>query len=102
MIYPNNYEQKIGFDEIRRLLKGHCQSSLGQEKVDEIEKALLQSSVREAVSRVKVDARVAVLTAGNQENPNFAVLLNAWIKQKHPENELFLNEVRQFLNNVIR
>ena len=36
MIYPNNYEQKIGFDEIRRMLKGHCQSSLGQEKVDEI------------------------------------------------------------------
>ena len=36
MIYPNNYEQKIGFDEIRRLLKGHCQSSLGQERVDEI------------------------------------------------------------------
>ena len=36
MIYPNNYEQKIGFDEIRRILKGHCMSSLGQEKVDEL------------------------------------------------------------------
>ena len=36
MIYPQNYEQKIGFDEIRRILKGQCQSSLGQEKVDEI------------------------------------------------------------------
>ena len=36
MIYPNNYEQKIGFDEIRRLLKDHCQSSLGREKVDEM------------------------------------------------------------------
>ena len=36
MIYPQNYEQKIGFDEIRRMLKEHCQSSLGQEKVDEI------------------------------------------------------------------
>ena len=36
MIYPSNYEQKIGFDEIRRMLKGHCQSTLGQEKVDEI------------------------------------------------------------------
>ena len=36
MIYPSNYESKIGFDEIRRMLKGHCQSSLGQEKVDEI------------------------------------------------------------------
>ena len=36
MIYPNNYESKIGFDEIRRILKGHCMSSLGQEKVDEL------------------------------------------------------------------
>ena len=36
MIYPSNYEQKIGFDEIRRMLKGHCQSTLGQEKVDEM------------------------------------------------------------------
>ena len=36
MIYPQNYEQKIGFDEIRHILKGQCQSSLGQEKVDEI------------------------------------------------------------------
>lgn len=71
-------------------------------KVDEIEKALQQSSVRDAVNRVKGEARIAVLTAGNQENPNFAVLLNAWIKQKHAENELFLNEVRQFLNNVVR
>ena len=36
MIYPINYESKIGFDEIRRILKGHCMSSLGQEKVDEL------------------------------------------------------------------
>ena len=36
MIYPNNFERKIGFDEIRTLLKGHCLSTLGKEKVDEI------------------------------------------------------------------
>ena len=37
MIYPNNYEHKIGFDEIRMLLKGHCQSSLGRDMVDEMQ-----------------------------------------------------------------
>ena len=37
MIYPNNYEHKIGFDEIRLLLKGHCQSSLGRDMVDEMQ-----------------------------------------------------------------
>ena len=36
MIYPNNYEHKIGFDEIRLLLKGRCLSTLGKEKVDEL------------------------------------------------------------------
>ena len=36
MIYPNNFEHKLGFDEIRRLLKEHCLSTLGKEKVDEI------------------------------------------------------------------
>ena len=36
MIYPKNYEQKIGFDEIRRLLKEYCRSGLGRELVDEM------------------------------------------------------------------
>ncbi|MCR5239491.1 MAG: Smr/MutS family protein [Prevotella sp.] len=36
MIYPNNFERKLGFDEIRRLLKEHCLSTLGKEKVDEM------------------------------------------------------------------
>ena len=36
MIYPDNFERKVGFDEIRSLLKGHCLSTLGKEKVDEI------------------------------------------------------------------
>ena len=36
MIYPKNFEAKIGFDEIRTLLKTQCLSTLGKEKVDEI------------------------------------------------------------------
>ena len=36
MIYPQNLEEKIGFNEIRRLLKGHCLSVLGKEKVEEL------------------------------------------------------------------
>lgn len=35
-IYPQNFEQKIGFDTIRQLLKEKCLSSLGKEKIDEI------------------------------------------------------------------
>ena len=36
VIYPNNFEQKIGFNEIRGLLKERCLSTLGKEKVDKI------------------------------------------------------------------
>ena len=36
MLYPQNIEQKIGFDEIRTLLKGHCISRLGAERVDDM------------------------------------------------------------------
>ncbi|MDR0973504.1 MAG: endonuclease MutS2 [Prevotellaceae bacterium] len=36
MIYPNNFEQKIGFDRIRQLLAAHCLSPLGAERVDEV------------------------------------------------------------------
>jgi DNA mismatch repair protein MutS2 len=36
MIYPLNFEQKIGFDQIRLLLKGKCLCPLGQERVDEM------------------------------------------------------------------
>ena len=34
MIYPDGFEQKIGFDESRSLLKGLCLSTLGKERVD--------------------------------------------------------------------
>lgn len=34
MIYPQNFEQKIGFDKIRELLRARCLSPLGQERVD--------------------------------------------------------------------
>ncbi len=34
MIYPQNFEQKIGFDQIRLLLKEKCLSTLGTERVE--------------------------------------------------------------------
>ena len=37
MIYPNNFEQKIGFDQIRHLISGRCLSTLGKDKVDDMQ-----------------------------------------------------------------
>lgn len=34
MIYPQNFENKIGFDTIRRMLKGKCLSTLGEDRVE--------------------------------------------------------------------
>ena len=36
MLYPENFEYKIGFDKIREMLKGGCLSDLGKQKVDKI------------------------------------------------------------------
>ncbi|MCF8236038.1 MAG: Smr/MutS family protein [Bacteroidales bacterium] len=36
MIYPENFEEKVGFDHIRALLKKHCLCELGEDNVDAI------------------------------------------------------------------
>ena len=36
MIYPHNFEQKIGFDQVRELIHSHCISSMGERFVDKI------------------------------------------------------------------
>ena len=36
MIYPENFEQKIGFDQIRRMLHDLCLSKLGRDLIDDI------------------------------------------------------------------
>lgn len=49
MIYPANFERKIGFDIIKNLLNGFCISNLGRSKVTQIQ----FSSVFENVSRMQ-------------------------------------------------
>ncbi|MBR5846296.1 MAG: Smr/MutS family protein [Bacteroidaceae bacterium] len=36
MIYPSNFEQKIGFDQVRHILTGRCLSTLGKDRVEEM------------------------------------------------------------------
>ena len=83
MIYPDNFEQKIGFNEIRNLLRERCLSTLGKEQVekmhfssdaDEVNEWLLQTrefrrlmeevedfplqyfyDVRESIVRIRVE-----------------------------------------------
>ncbi len=53
MIYPNNFEQKIGFREIRSILKGLCLSSLGTEKVDEMTFSTDADEINEWLQQVR-------------------------------------------------
>lgn len=53
MIYPNNFEQKIGFDEIRLLLKKYCLSTLGKDVVDEMSFSSDAAVVNEWLQQVR-------------------------------------------------
>ena len=52
MIYPENFEKKIGFDEIRTQLRGRCISSFGTERVDEMAFMTQPADIAEALLQV--------------------------------------------------
>ena len=47
MIYPENYESKIGFNDIKALLNSFCQSDLGKERVAEVQMLTEVSAIRQ-------------------------------------------------------
>jgi DNA mismatch repair protein MutS2 len=73
MIYPNNYEFKIGFGEIRRQLKEHCQCSLGQEKVDEIVFSDQAETINEQMAQVREMRRLMLAVERPEMNYFFDV-----------------------------
>lgn len=73
MIYPHNFETKIGFVEIRRLLKGHCLSTLGKEKVDNMAFSIDASIINEQLQQVREFRRLQAETDGLQLNYFFDV-----------------------------
>lgn len=53
MIYPQNFEGKIGFEDIRRLIKGNCLSTLGTEMVDNMAFSDDATTINEWMLQVK-------------------------------------------------
>lgn len=47
MTYPENYESKIGFNDIKALLSGFCQSELGRERVGELQMLTEVGAIRQ-------------------------------------------------------
>ncbi|MDR0938879.1 MAG: Smr/MutS family protein [Mediterranea sp.] len=58
MIYPQNFEQKIGFDQIRALLAESCLSPLGEERVERMAFASSREEVEEWLDQVEEFVRV--------------------------------------------
>ena len=67
MLYPSHFEQKIDFLAIRRLLKDKCVSSLGAEKVDEINFSSDYSEINRWLGQT--DEMVRILADGSNEMP---------------------------------
>ncbi len=65
MIYPNNFESKIGFNDIRSLLKQRCLSTLGKELVDTIEMSTRRDTINEWLAQVREFRRL------QEETDNF-------------------------------
>ena len=65
MIYPQNFEQKIGFDQIRQLLREKCLSTLGEERVTDMAFSDRFGEVEERLEQVTEFVRIL------QEEDNF-------------------------------
>ncbi len=107
MIYPDNFENKIGFNEIRSLLKGFCLSTLGKEEVDKIAFSADADFVNEELAQIRDYRRI------EEEVPDFplnyffdvrACVLRARAENTFlEENELFdlrrsLDTIRQIID----
>ncbi len=53
MIYPETFEEKIGFKEIRTMLRGYCLSSLGKERVEEIHFSTDVAEINERMEQIR-------------------------------------------------
>lgn len=53
MIYPKTFESKIGFDEIRTLLRERCLSNLGKEMIDALSVSTNATTINEWLQQVK-------------------------------------------------
>ena len=58
MTYPDNFEKKIGFDEIRELLRERCLSTLGKDSVDAIAPSSSADEIRRWLREVMEFRRI--------------------------------------------
>lgn len=75
MIFPVNFEKKIGFDTIRDLLKNYCLCSLGEKYVDEIKFSTDLNSIENLLAQTE-EFRQVILFEDNFPEYDFIDLTN--------------------------
>ncbi|NOQ26145.1 MAG: endonuclease MutS2 [Bacteroidales bacterium] len=90
MLYPENFEQKIGFDKIRDMLKGGCLSNLGRMRVDKIRFSIKYSFIETLVNQV--DEFRQIMLMENDFPLNHFIDLTPALKKIRIEGTYFLPE----------
>lgn len=107
MIYPQNFEQKTGFDKIRHLITEKCLSSLGKERVAEMS---FSADFNEVSKRLEqTDEFVSILHGDTEFPANYFFDVRYSLKRIRPEGtwlderELFdLKRSLQTINDIVR
>ena len=93
MIYPQNFEQKTGFDKIRQLISNKCLSSLGKERVDDI---IFLSDINFITEKLEQTHEfVQILNDENSFPADYFIDVRHSLKRIHPEGT-FLEEKELF------
>lgn len=83
MIYPTNFEQKTGFDKIRKLLADKCLSPLGQERVADM---TFSTNYEEVCRELEETDEFVRILHGDREFPgNFFFDVRHSLKRIRPE-----------------
>ncbi|MDE6297724.1 MAG: hypothetical protein K2L89_07730, partial [Muribaculaceae bacterium] len=70
MIYPSDFESKIGFDSIRRMVADYCQTRLGK---DEVSDMTFSSDFVEVRHRLSLVDEMMTIIKANLPFPNGGV-----------------------------
>lgn len=89
MLYPRNFEEKIGFDKIRKLLKDECSGTLGQSFVDKVRFSDNYDVILKLIRQV--DEFMKIIQAGEQFPNNYFLDVNDSLDKARIENT-FLTE----------
>lgn len=93
MLYPNNLEQKLGFDKVRQHIQSFCESNLGSQYVDKITFSSSKENIEEWLAQT--DEFVKIIQSGELfPNSNYIDITPYFAKIK--VQDAFLSEEEFF------